>query len=96
LKKIITNKKTMLKNIYLMCMRLSLLFAVFPLLAFVSANIWAYLYECEAVINTQVVCHKADLIASLFALSWYWIITLPLGIVIFLVFYFLYLTVRRK
>lgn len=79
-----------------MCMSLALLFAVSPMLAFVSANVWAYMYDCEAVINTDVVCHKGEMIASLFALSWYWVITLPVGVVVFLTFYFLYLTVRRK
>ena len=86
----------MLRNIYLMCMSLALLFAVSPFFAFVSANIWAYMYECEVVINTEIKCHKADMIASLFALSWYWVITLPVGIILFLTFYFLYLTARRK
>ena len=79
-----------------MCMSFALLFGVSPLLAFVSANIWGYLYDCGPIIKAEITCYKGDFIASLFSLSWYWVITLPIGLILFGVFYFLYLTVRRK
>ncbi len=86
-----------LKNIYTMCMGLSIFFGVFPLLALVIANIFGYINNCWWITGVDIApCYDAGLIATLFTLSVYWVITLPVWIIFLWIFYFMYLTVRHK
>jgi hypothetical protein len=84
------------ENIYKMCMILSLFIAVSPLFAFFVANIIGYFQWCEPIIKPIVEnCNDALILGSLFSISWYWVVTLPLWLVSLWVFYFFYVSAKK-
>lgn len=85
------------KNIYKMCMWFSLLFAVFPLLSLILANIFWYMGGCGLVTSIDVVsdCYSSWMLHSLFLLSVYWVITLPIGVLLWGVFWWMYRTANK-
>ncbi|NDK10298.1 hypothetical protein GW846_06005 [Candidatus Gracilibacteria bacterium] len=84
------------ENIYKMCMILSLFIAVSPLFAFFVANIIGYFQGCAPIIRSIVEnCNDAIILGSLFSISWYWVISLPLGLVLFGVFYLFYVSAKK-
>lgn len=86
-----------LKNIYSMCMGLSVFLWLLPLIALIVAHIFSYIGDCGWGTNMDITqCYDAWLIETLSLLSIYWVITLPLGIVFLGIFYFMYITARRS
>lgn len=86
-----------LKNIYKMWMILSLFFGIVPLLSYIVALVLAKFWDCWKVLEVSVSnCSMWDVISSLVVITWFTVITLPLWLLVAFIFYFLYISVRRR